>query len=134
MPAARLAEALPEIIAMTASGAQGTFMKSKGELAPPKTGGAWTKPDDYLGALARRRTARKAREPKPRTQPEAPRFLLSTLPFLALLGALAVMTVAIMIAAFPATQPQPKSEPKLAQHELGTAPKGWFQEAQKQFH
>ncbi len=119
---------------MTASGAQGKFMKSKGELAPPKPGRAWTKPDDYLGALARRRTARKAREPKPRTQPEAPRFLLSTLPFLALLGALAVMTVAIMIAAFPATQPQPKPEPKLAQHELGTAPKGWFQEAQKQFH
>jgi hypothetical protein len=119
---------------MAASEAQGKFMKNKGELAPPKPGRAWTKPEDYLSALARRRTARKAREPKPRTQPEAPRFLLSTLPFLVLLGALAVMAVAIMIAAFPGARPQPKAELQLAQHELGTAPKGWFQEAQKQFH
>jgi hypothetical protein len=108
-------------------------MKSKGDLAPPRPGRAWTKPEDYIGAMARRRTARKARERRPRSEPEAPRFLLSTLPFLALLGALAVMSVAIMIAAWPGSQPQPKKV-QLAQHEPGTAPKGWFQEAQKQFH
>ena len=76
-------------------------------------------------------TARKSREPKPRTEPEVPRLLLSTLPFLALLVAMAVLTVAIMVIAWPGSQPQPR--PKVAQHEEGLAPKGWFQEAKKEF-
>jgi hypothetical protein len=44
------------------------------------------------------------------------------------------MSVAIMVAAWPGSQPQPRAKAQLAQHEPGTAPKGWFQEAQKQFH
>ena len=105
-------------------------MKKQG-LAPPSE--HWTRIDDYLGALARRRTARIKREPKlRRTQPEAPRLLLSTLPFLALIAALAVLAVAIMIAAWPGTRPQPQL--RSPQHEQGFAPKGWFQKAQKEFH
>ena len=105
-------------------------MKSKGELTPLESLN-WTRAEDYLGAMARRRTQRRKREPKPRTQPEAPRLFLSTLPFLALFAALAVLAVAIMITAFPGSQPQPR--PKSAVHQQGVAPKGWFQEAQKHF-
>jgi hypothetical protein len=107
-------------------------MKGKGDLAPPRPGEAWTRPEDYFVALARRRTARKAREPGQRTQPEAPRFLLSTLPFLVLFVALAVISVGIIVMAWPGSQPQPR--PKLVEREQGVAAKGWYQEAQKEFH
>jgi hypothetical protein len=92
----------------------------------------WTRPDAYFEALARRRTARKARSPKPRTQPEAPRLLLSTLPFLAVISALAVLAAAIMIAAWPGNQPQPK--PRTETREQGVAAKGWLQDAEREFH
>jgi hypothetical protein len=95
--------------------------------------GRWTRPDDYLEAMARKRTFRRGRQAKDRTQPESPRLFLSTLPFLALLALLAVLAVSIMVAAFPGTQPQQKpSEP--AQKVPGVAAKGWFQEAEKEFH
>jgi hypothetical protein len=106
-------------------------MKHRGELAPPESLN-WTRVEHYLGAMARRRTERRRREPKPRTQPEAPRLLLSTLPFLVLLAAMAVLAVGIMVIAFPGTQPQRR--PPAAAHQQGVAAKGWFQEAQKQFH
>ncbi len=105
-------------------------MKDKGDVAPYESR-SWTRPEDYLGAMARRRTARKKREPLPRTQPEAPRLLLSTLPFFALLAAMAVLTVAIMVVAWPGNQPH--VQPRPVQHEEGVAAKGWFQEAQKEF-
>jgi hypothetical protein len=104
-------------------------MKDDGELAPAKE--PWVRVEDYFASLARRRTARRSRTPKPRTEPEAPRFLLSTLPFLTLIGGLAVLSVAIAITAWPIRQPLPARE--RPPHELGTAPKGWFQEAQKEF-
>ena len=103
-------------------------MKKQGLAPPPPR--AWTKIEDYLAPLVRR--SRQRRRVKQRTQPEAPRLLLSTLPFLALLAALAVLAVAIMIAAWPGAQPQSQRRPQ--QHEQGYAPKGWFQEAQKEFH
>ena len=105
-------------------------MTEKGDLAPAKE--SWTRLDDYLASLARRRTARRARTPGPRTEPEAPHFLLSTLPFLALIAGLAVMSVAIAIAAWPVHQPVVANN-RPVPHELGTAPKGWFQKAQKEF-
>lgn len=105
-------------------------MKNKGDVAPFESRN-WTRPEDYLGALARRRAARKSREPKPRTEPEAPRLLLSTLPFVALLVAMAVLAATIIVIAWPGSQPQLR--PKLAQHEEGVAAKGWFQEAKKEF-
>lgn len=105
-------------------------MKNKGEVAPFESRN-WTRPEDYIGAMARRRTARRQREPKPRTQPEAPRLLLSTLPFLALLAALGVLTVAIMVMAWPGSQPMPRAS--TTPREQGVAAKGWFQEAEKEF-
>ena len=108
-------------------------MSQNEKLANPARPHAWTRPDEYLGAMARKRTARRAREPRRRTQPEKPQLLLSTLPFVVLIGLLAVLTVAIMIVAFPGSQPQHKPRPT-ALHEQGVAPKGWFQEAQKEMH
>ena len=103
-------------------------MKKQGLASPPPR--AWTRIEDYVVPLIRRAHAR--RRMKPRTQPEAPRLLLSTVPFLALLTALAVLAVAIMIAAWPGSQPRP--QPRPVQREEGVAAKGWFQEAQKEFH
>ncbi len=95
--------------------------------------GKWTHADDYVAALARKRTARHQREPKARpTQGGSPRFWLSTLPYLALIGVLAVLTVAIAIAAFPGEQPLPKVQ--VAAHQQGTADKGWLEEAEREFH
>jgi hypothetical protein len=105
-------------------------MKNKGELSSSESLG-WTRPNHYVAALARRRTERRKREPKTRTQPENPRMLLSTLPFLVLIAAMAVLAVGIMILAFPGTQPV--AQPRPAGHQQGVAAKGWFQEAKKQF-
>ena len=108
-------------------------MKDKGDLAPGKE--PWTRPEEYVGALARRRTARRSRgdRVRPRTQPEAPRFSLSTLPFLVLFGALLLIAIGMMITAWPGGGSQPKKM-QVASREIGTAAKGWFQEAQKEFH
>lgn len=97
--------------------------------------GRWTHPEDYVTALARKRTHRRALRgsKRERTEPESPRLLMSTLPFGALLIFLGALMVMIMVAAFPGSQPQPKP-PQVAQQEIGVAPKGWFQEAQKEFH
>jgi hypothetical protein len=104
---------------------------NKDEVASRPPSRTWVRAEDYIEALARRRTARRARGPEPRTQPESPRLLLSTVPFAVLLGGLAVLTLAIIIAAWPhAAQPpaQNRSAP-----EVGTAEKGWFQDAEKEF-
>jgi hypothetical protein len=94
----------------------------------------WTRPDEYVEALIRRRSSRGGRHsPRLRTEPETPRLLLSTVPFLALLGALAVLSVAIMFLAWPGREPQPPPR-KAAEVERGVAQRGWFQEAEKQFH
>lgn len=106
-------------------------MKRQGVTESPA--GKWTRPEDYLSALARKRTFRRARERRSRTEPESPRLLLSTLPFLAMIALLGVLAVAIMVAAFPLSQPEEKA-PKPVQHETGVAPRGWLQEAQKDFH
>ena len=108
-------------------------MKEKEKLASPTPGAAWTRPDAYLGALARKRSFRLGRRERQRTEPERPRLLLSTVPFVALIGFLAILAVAIMILAFPGAQPQPRAK-QVAEKERGVAERGWFQEAQKQFH
>lgn len=108
-------------------------MKDKGDLTSGKE--PWTRPDEYVGALARRRTARHSRGEKvrPRTQPEAPRFSLSTLPFLVLLAALLLIAVGIMVSAWPGGGSEPKKQ-QVASRELGKAEKGWFQEAQREMN
>ena len=45
---------------------------------------------------------------------------------------LGIVAVAVMVLAFPGSQPQHKPDPP-ATHELGTADRGWFEEARKQF-
>ena len=107
-------------------------MAHKDDLKAAPRASRWTKPDDYIASLARRRTARRARETSSRTQPQAPRFALSTLPFVGLMIGLGILTIAIMIAAWPGSVAKPRAaipQPK----ELGTAQKGWFQEAQREF-
>jgi hypothetical protein len=108
-------------------------VKGEEKIASPSAGASWTRPDAYIGALARKRGYRRAREEKPRSQPVTPRPSLSTVPFAVILAALAVLTVAIMFVAFPGSQPAPR--PNIAEvQEQGVAAPGWFQEAQKQFH
>ena len=109
-------------------------MEQKQKLASPDPGGTWTRPDAYLVAMARKRSfRRRAHAEKPRTQPESPRLLLSTMPFLLVIGLLAVVVVGVIVLAFPGNQPLSKPQPRPAK-EQGTAQRGWFQEAQKQFH
>jgi hypothetical protein len=105
-------------------------VKGKEKIASPP-GPAWTSPDDYIGAMARKRSYRRAREPGSgrATSPTG----LSTVPLAAILAVLAVLVVAIMIAAFPGSQPAPKAKASTV-HEKGVAPRGWFQEAQKEMH
>jgi len=108
-------------------------MQGKEPIASPAPERAWTRPEDYIGALARKRTFRRSRSRGERTQPEAPQLLLSTLPFLALIVLLAVLGIAIILAAIPGSNPQPKPR-QVAAKEQGVAERGWLQEAQKQFH
>jgi hypothetical protein len=105
-------------------------VKGKEKIASP-AGSAWTRPDDYLGAMARKRRYRRAREPRTgrATSPAG----LSTVPLAAILAILAVLVVAIMIVAFPGSQPPPRANAS-AVHEQGVAARGWFQEAQKDMH
>jgi hypothetical protein len=110
-------------------------MKKDG-LAPPPATRAWTRIDDYLVHMRRRdAAARRRRRLEPRTEPEAPRFMLSTFPFAALLAVFAFMTIVILITAWPGRERSAPSRPAMhAVHEVGTAAKGWFQEAQRDMH
>lgn len=93
----------------------------------------WTRAEDYVEALVRRRTFRRSARTRQRSEPESPRLLLSTAPFLVLIGLLGLMAVAIMIAAIPGSQPMPRLA-KAAPRQDGIAAKGWLQEARKDFH
>ena len=106
-------------------------MKRQGVTESPA--GRWTRPEDYLSAMARKRSSRRERRNRDRTEPESPRLLLSTVPFLGLIALLGVLAVSIMIVAFPGAQPV-KRATQIAHRESGVAPKGWFQEAQREFH
>jgi len=90
----------------------------------------WTQIEIYLEGLARRGSARR-RGYQARTEPESPRLMLGTLPFLATILLLGILVVSIAATAWPPSQPQ--FQPKPQQQELGTAQRGWFQEAQKEF-
>lgn len=93
----------------------------------------WTRPETYVSAIARKRRFRRAHADRPRTQPERPQLMLSTLPFLALFAFLAVLAVAIMVMAYPGNRPAPRPH-AAAKPERGIAQPGWFQDAQRQFH
>jgi hypothetical protein len=108
-------------------------VKREEKIASPRSGDGWTKPDAYIGALARKRSFRRAREDRRRTQPVSPHAWLSTVPFAAILAFLAVVVVGMVIIAFPGNQPRPKAKQAVVHHD-GVAQRGWFQDAQKQFH
>ena len=92
----------------------------------------WTRIDEYVVSLARARRARRARSPKPRTTPEEPRFALSTLPFLLLMAALMVIMLAVFLVAWPGSRPD--KQPQLAEREQGVAPRGWLEDAEREFN
>lgn len=100
-------------------------------LASPAPAPAWTKPEAYVGAMVRNREFRRSRREQPRTQPQRPRLLLSTLPFIALIAMLALLAASMMIAAFPGHQAAATSKPAAPAHEQGVAPRGWLQSAQR---
>lgn len=108
-------------------------VKENQRLASPAPGGPWTRPDEYIDALVRKRSFRRARRERQRTQPERPRLMLSTVPFLSLIGMLAVLAVAIIVLAVPHAEPQQSARlpsPKVQ----GVANPGWLHEARKEFH
>jgi hypothetical protein len=105
------------------------IMKEEG-FAPPSTAPSWTKIDAYLRPM-RRPKARPALPP--RTQPETTKALLTTLPFAALLFGFMIMSISIALAAWPPSQPQAVA-PVPATREPGFAPKGWLEEAKRDFH
>jgi hypothetical protein len=107
----------------------------KRELIPASPTERWMRIDTYIVALARRRQRMtRSLRVQPRTEPESPRLMLSTLPFAALLATLGVLFIAIAIAAWPPSQPGSRALPaEPPPSELGNAPRGWFQEAAKEF-
>lgn len=108
-------------------------MKGEDKIASPAPSDSWTRPEAYVSALARRRSYRKAREDKPRTQPAGTQPWLSTIPFIAILLVLGILAAAIIFIAFPGRQPVqgPKQAPV---HEPGVAAPGWYQKALKEMH
>lgn len=97
-------------------------------LAPRKAA-AWTRIDDYVVAMARLRQARRRGAQRIRTQPEMPHWSLSTLPFLMLTVALAVVAVAIAVDAWPGRE---RARPSSEAWASGTAPPSWFERAKRE--
>lgn len=110
---------------------------NKHDIPTPRTGSSWTRIDTYMRTLNRRRSVIRGRgqSARPAEEPEPPRLLLGTLPFLLLSGALAVVAGAIIVMARPgAMRPQgPAAVERVPPKELGRAPVGWFDEAKKEF-
>ncbi len=102
------------------------------DSAPPRSPQVWTRIDDYAVPMRRRqRAARHRVRLKPRTEPESPRFGLSTLPFVLLLLVLLVLMVSFAIAAWPGRAERRAAQPQPASAEFGTAPSGWLSAPQK---
>ena len=91
-----------------------------------------------MRALNRRRLIIRARgqSARPAHDPEPPRLLLGTVPFLLLSISLAVVAGSIIVLARPGAMRSnvpPNAVERIPPHELGTAPPGWFEEAKKDF-
>ena len=103
------------------------WVSRKDPLAPPppRAEPRWTRPEDYIdmGRLWRRSAARARRRLRPRTEPERPRFLLGTAPFMLLILAMMVIAVSIIVSAIPGRRYEP---PKPQPAEVGNAPRGWL--------
>jgi hypothetical protein len=97
--------------------------------APPLATRHWTQIEAYLRPMRRPRP----RVLEVRTQPERPCALLTTLPFAVLLLGFMIMSISIAFVAWPGSQAE-IAAPVPRGHETGFAPKGWFQEAQRDFN
>lgn len=93
-----------------------------------ETSRKWTRIEDYLVRFGRRSPPPLAQ----RTEPEEPRFILSTLPFILLMLGLVAITAGIMVLAWPGNQPH--VQPRLPEKEQGVASRGWLNEAEQEFH
>ena len=108
-------------------------MKKDGLDERTKADAGWTRVEDYIVALARRRTARHKREGRPhsRMDGDGPTPTLGTIPFIVMMAAFALLVVAIAGLAWP-VHDAPK--PRKAQKELGTAAPGWLEEAEREMN
>jgi len=97
---------------------------------PDEKARAWTRPEDYWPPRRPARTRRS--DPLPGRRPGAPhpaepRPWLDIIPYAAVMVCLAILTIGIMIVAWPGNvAPAPK--PERQQAEVGLAPKGWLQQ------
>ena len=77
-------------------------MEQDNDVAAAAAGRPWTRIEGYITALHRRRIAARRRTgAEPRTEPQVPDFVLSTLPFIALAIALAVIAGSVIVLAWP---------------------------------
>jgi hypothetical protein len=108
-------------------------VKKDGLDEPTAKTSGWTRVEDYIVALARRRTARHQREGRSigRMDPKTQQPTLGTIPFLVMMAAFAVLFVAIAILAWPVHE-QPR--PPKAEREAGTAPPGWLENAEQEMN
>ncbi|HET7709832.1 MAG TPA: hypothetical protein VFK50_09925 [Sphingomicrobium sp.] len=106
-------------------------MKKDGLDERTGSGRGWASVESYFAALARRRTARHKREGRPggRLPPNVPANTIGTIPFIVMMVAFALLVFAIAWLAWPAGE---KPRPRPMAQELGTAPPGWMDEAEKE--
>jgi hypothetical protein len=106
-------------------------MDNRDDLAPPPRAQGWASIDRYLWGARRRGSAarRHHRSAKPAHEREPERAWLATLPFLVLIAALAIITIAIVSLARPgALRSQAAEPPPQQQAEQGRAAPGWLDE------
>ena len=108
-------------------------MKKDGLNERTKSTDGWTGVENYLVALARRRTARHMREGRPsgRMDPDEPRNTVGTIPFIVMMAAFLLLFVAIASLAWPRHE-EPRRQVEV--HEVGTAPAGWLEEAEQEMN
>ena len=108
-------------------------VKKDGVDEKTESGSGWTGVENYLVALARRRTARHQREGRPHSRMDGagPAPTLGTIPFLVMMVCFALLIVAIASLAWPARE---EVKPRKAEKELGTAAPGWMKEAEQEMN
>lgn len=113
----------PRALADAAREAHIRIVADKQDIARERAAQRWTRIDPYLRSIRRRRGL----SARPHHDPERPRALLNTLPFVALAFGLALMTVIIVSLAWPGrSRDHAPLKAQAEQPEPGTAPPGWI--------